>query len=276
MSTIAISLTLFDAQKAKVAVENPGTGKDRFKPVCPCCKRDFITDESSPGFTEDVQLFMDTLEELGSASSPLLRTDPREAQGKEQYENWRKLVSECMDDARDYRRVSKELSDVESEHSRLSDDFRRRQTALKQQREEKDDLGRTEDELRELADVAKRWLGEAQRIADKHIQIGQQQLDLTATLGDCSRDIKDVERDLNRKMADKDDLGDKINELNKEMTQLNQVISDLSGKAMRMDQLAREKEEKFAADRKNLERKEELSELINQITREEKGVSTDV
>jgi hypothetical protein len=46
----------------------------------------------------------------------------------------------------------------------------------------------------------------------------------------------------------------------------------LSQKAQRMEQLARDKEEKFSEERKNADRKVELSDLIRNILGEERKV----
>jgi DNA repair exonuclease SbcCD ATPase subunit len=188
---------------------------------CPCCVRD-LEDEDS------LRLFQETLAALASDTSPLLKVDARHQETKAKYVEWKKIVVECMDDLRDYQRMNKEMNDTEKEHQRLSEDASHFQAKLRNQKSEKTDLQVSDEELRDIAELSKRWSEDAGRLAEKRMQIGQKELDLSASVTDSGRDLKTVEREMNEKMEEKDMLSNKINTLNREATKLNTLLANLS------------------------------------------------
>lgn len=227
---------------------------------------------------------------LASDNSPLLRIDSQYRDMKANYEGWKETVAEYTDDLRDYFRMSKELRDAEKEHQRLLDDISHYNTKIRKQKSDVQDLQQTDDEMRDIVDLSKRWSEDAARIAEKGMQVAQKKVDLSASISDTGRDLRTVERDLNNLMEQKDELANKITNLNREMTQINTAVNNLSAQvssrafvsalvvpfltvalqAARMDQIARDKEERFSTERKNAERKAEVAEQLQKIGQEEK------
>jgi myosin heavy subunit len=148
----------------------------------------------------------------------------------DKYQRWRKVVSERMDDLRDYSRMTSEAAELEKETSRLQDDIGHYQATLKDQRGKEAEVLSEKQELDTLAIAAKGWSGDATRIAEKRMQISQKNLDLTATATatDNTRDLRTVEREVDELSEEKDNLSNKINRLNKEMTNLNTRFNQLS------------------------------------------------
>lgn len=243
-------------------VKVAGSSSDDFQLQCPCCKRGLEN-------ADEVQIFQLSMDELMGDSSPLINIDPQQVQTKANLERWKRIVSECLDDVRDYHRMNQEMTQVDKENQKLVDDVAHYQAKLREQKNEKADFEKSDAELREALDVAKRWVEDATRVSEKRIHCSQKQIELSASLVETGRDIKTVERELNQKMEEKDEYSNKINVLNREMTNLNNRISQLSMSASRMDQLAREKEEKYASEQKGNDRKTELSVLIANASQEE-------
>jgi predicted nucleic acid-binding Zn-ribbon protein len=215
-------------------------------------------------------VFQDTLTELMSDTSPLLKVDPKYRELKANYESWKTVLTGCMDDLRDYERMNQEMSEVDNQNHRLRDDVAHYQTKLRDQKKDTTDLQVADEELRELLDVTKRWSEDAGRISEKRAKIVQEQEVLTASNADFGRDVTTVELELNRMNEEKDELANKISALNREMSGLNNRAAGFAAQAANMDRLARGKEETFAAERKNHERMAELSELLKDLIQEEK------
>jgi chromosome segregation ATPase len=179
----------------------------------------------------EVENFTRALNEL--LDDPLLvRSDPNaeEAYGiaKSTYVQFRKLLTDKMEDLRDFRRMTDESDDIEKESRKLEDDVALFESTLHEQQEKENELQIEANELRELTESIRRWSEDASRISEKRIRIGQKNLDLSASVVDSSRDLRTVERDMNIRMEEKDNLTNKINRLNKEMTQLNNTITQFS------------------------------------------------
>ena len=172
--------------------------------------------------------------------------------------------------------MSQEMKDVEQENQRLVDDIAHYQTKARNQASDIEDVKRSDEELRDVVELSRRWSEDAGRIAVKRMQIAQKKIDLSATVADPDRDLKTVERDLNRMMEEKDDWANKIVNLNREASQFNTEISRLAEQATRMDQVARKKEEQFAAERKNADRKAEVSEQLQDIGMKEKQLNDQI
>lgn len=174
-------------------------------------------------------MFQDTLTYLSSEESPLFKVDAKYQETRANYEGWKKTLVDCMDDLRDHQRMSQELKDLESEHQRLLEDISHYQSKLRKQQSELDDLQSTHGELRDLVEMSKRWGEDAYRVSEKRMQIAQKSIDLAASVGgDMKRDLKTVERDLNRMIEEKDDYTNKLNNLSRELGQINMTNSNLS------------------------------------------------
>lgn len=147
---------------------------------------------------------------------------------KATYQRWRKVIEDNVDDVRDYGRMNDEWADVEMAIERLQADLDHHQSKALNQNELLVESQPAAEELRGLVDAAKRWSNDANRIADKKIEINQKLTDLSATTAHTGRDLRSVEREMNDKMEEKDNLTNKINKLNREMSSLNNQISQLS------------------------------------------------
>lgn len=209
--------------------------------------------------------------------SVLVRIDEAMAErhraAKTNYTRWKRIVSDCVGDLRDYGRYIQETADLEKEAKQLQDALSKSQSVLQDEKEKCQELQTEADELQALVDATKRWSDDAGRIAEKRMQINQKFLDLSITQTDTGRDLKTVEKEMNDRMEKKDQLTDKISKLNKESTRLNDKISNFSQAASRMDQRARELETKFAEAEKAAKKRSELAEQLEKIAEDEKKVS---
>jgi chromosome segregation ATPase len=176
----------------------------------------------------EVEVFTKTLNELVDTLSQPRDTEENYHRLASFYQQFRKLLSDKMEDLRDYQRLTEESSDIEKESSRLEDDIEIFESTLLGQEGTESDIQVELNELRELVDVARRWSEDASRIAEKRMQIVQKNQNLTASVVDSSRDLRTVESEMNELMEKKDTLTNRINRLNKEMTQLNNAVSTLS------------------------------------------------
>lgn len=216
--TFAVSFSL----QAKVANHGSPLGFDM---ECPCCSREMNADA-----TEKFSKSIDSL--LDENTSKLLNIDHAAVEKfrteKSTYQRWRKVIEDNVDDVRDFNRMNDEWTEVETAIERLQADLDHHQAKANDQNELLVESQPAADELRGLVDAAKSWSDDANRIADKKIEINQKLTDLSATTAHTGRDLRSVEREMNDKMEDKDNLTNKINKLNREMTSLNNQISQLS------------------------------------------------
>jgi chromosome segregation ATPase len=177
--------------------------------------------------------FQERLNELcDENSSPLMRSDPRALdeyrRNKSAYKGWRDVVAENIDDLRDFTRMREELTELETESERLQEDLSDHQNKVDDLKHTLTDSQPEVDELRELFDFAKRVSNDANRIADKRIEVQTKKVDMNATHSYAGRDLRTVEREMTTRMEEKDTLISRINKLNKESSALNNSISNLS------------------------------------------------
>lgn len=147
---------------------------------------------------------------------------------KHMYETMRKSVEDKIDDLRDFRRLTGEADELEREIKRLTDIVVQCNTDLKERSAKRDEAQAEVDELRAVLDMIRRWSDDAVRIAEKKLQAQQKQRDLNATLTDSSRDLKTVDRQIVELREEKEGLANKIVRLNKEMSDFNHRISEVS------------------------------------------------
>lgn len=197
--------------------------EDEYKIECPCCKRDMNINE--------VEVFRAAMKELMIDFS-LVQSDPNAQEQyrtiKATYQNMRKAVESKVDDLRDFRRMTGEAGDVEKEMKRLQDDISHYNATLKDQSDKRDEAQAEVDDLRELVDTVRRWSDDANRVAEKKLQIHQKKLDLNATVTDSTRDLKTVDRQISELKEEKETFSNKILRLNKEMSDINHRISEVS------------------------------------------------
>lgn len=165
---------------------------------CPCCLRDMVT-------TDEMKAFTDQLKKLGGMESILLKADERNKTARSLYQNWRKVVSENMDDVLDYRRICKETTNLDKNISDLDKSLQQLSDELNQATDTKNNLQAESDEVRQLLEDAKRWAENASRIATKRLQVNDKQISLSVTSGDLhGRDMQTVETDLEERMEAKE------------------------------------------------------------------------
>jgi chromosome segregation ATPase len=215
----------YDGQFVSVmqaTVKDPNV-EDEYKIECPCCKRGMNLPE--------VEVFQAAMKDL-SDDFALILSDPNAQEQyrtlKATYQNMRKAVESKVDDLRDFRRMTGEAGDLDKEIKRLQDDISHYNATLKDQTEKRDEAQSEVNELRELVDTIRRWSDDAGRIAEKKLQIYQKKLDLNATVTDSTRDLKTVDRQITELKEEKEVLSNKILRLNKEMSDINHRISEVS------------------------------------------------
>lgn len=200
--------------------------------ACPCCRRDFDT-------VADFDMFEASLDEMKDVErSELLRSNRQQAEksraAKAHYQRWRKAVSETMHDVLEFNRITTEVKDTEVVINDIEEELSTRQSELDGLKVTCSDLQTEADELRDLVDSTKRWTEDARRLSRKKMEIGQKQVDLSiSTSHIADRDLQTVEDDLNKRIAEKDELMNKINNLNKVMSELNNKIVTLSAQVRR-------------------------------------------
>lgn len=200
--------------------------------ACPCCRRDFDT-------VTAFDVFKDSLDEMKDVErSDLLRSNRQQAEksraAKANYQLWRKTVSETMHDVLEFNRITTEVKDTKGVINDMEQELSARQSELDGLRETCSDLQTEVGELRDLVDSTKRWTEDARRLSRKKMEIGQKQVELSiSTSHIADRDLQTVEDDLNMRIADKDELMNKINNLNKVMSELNNKIAMLSAQVRR-------------------------------------------
>ena len=179
----------------------------------------------------EVEVFQVAMKKLVSDSS-LVQSDPNAQEQyrilKATYQNMRKAVESKVDDLRDFRRMTGEAGDLEKDIKRLQDDISHYNANLKDQSDKNDEAQTEVDDLRELMDTIRRWSDDASRISEKKLQIHQKKLDLNATVNDSTRDLKTVDRQITELKEEKEAHSNKILRLNKEMSDINHRISEVS------------------------------------------------
>ena len=92
-------------------------------------------------------------------------------------------------------------------------------------------------DYRSLVKLTKRCVDEACKTARESMRISQKTTDLTlsmtSTINTNNRSLRNVEQEVQGKMEEKDNLMNKINHLNKEMSVINTNISNISTQVSR-------------------------------------------
>jgi chromosome segregation ATPase len=195
--------------------------------ACPCCRREFKT-------IAEFDTFNEALDDLKDVErSVLLRSNRDKVEksraAKANYQRWRKAVSETMHDVLEFNRLTTEVKDIDVVVHDIEQEVAAHQSELDGLSATCSELLTDADELRDLVDSTKRWTEDARRLSRKKMEIGQKQVDLSISTSDMTdRDLETVEDDLSKRTAEKDELMNKINGLNKIMSELNTKIAQLS------------------------------------------------
>lgn len=248
----------------------------------------------------DLKNFEASMQELFGSDSPLVQSNP-EAMGAYQSRKgkllqWKKTVADCTGSVRDFWRLSEEVATTEAQIQALVQEGAKCQEALNDQKVLVAGFDVEASELQTLVDASRRWADDANRIAAKRDQISSKRASLRSITCGEDRDLRTVEREMSQRMEEKDALSNKINALNKEMTDLNRSISQLStqvcltrcrrGMAIltsrfhslplcqfaSVEKRARELEAKYAAKKEAEDRKKLLDAQKSELDKEEEKV----
>jgi DNA repair protein RAD50 len=235
---------------------------------CPCCRQDL-----GGRSAEDMKAMLDELK----VDPALTEIDEKAIEHyknlKETYQGWKEQVEKMSDDLRDVKRLDNELSDHTKDVEKFENELGRYRRMIVDDIERRDEATVAFTEIRELFDVAKRWSTDVARIVGKKMQINQKTMDLPFSGNDGPRrDLETVEREMTRNIKEKDTLMLKINDLNREMMNLNNEVSDLATKAANTDKALRDKEAKYVESQQAAERKMELTRVLQEISAAEKEI----
>ena len=204
--------------------------------ICPCCTRSFNRER------ELIEVFQENLQVLGNKeNSPLLKFNNEHAQkaraAKKNYQIWRNSINEIMPDLMEHTRITIELGGLEVTVNELESAASTYQAELDNLNNECSDVQIEVNDYRSLVELTKRCVDEAGKIASKTMRISQKNTDLmlsmTSTFNTNNRSLRHIERDVEVKMDEKDNLMNKINRLNKEMSVINTHISNISTQVSR-------------------------------------------
>jgi chromosome segregation ATPase len=199
--------------------------------ICPCCTRSFNREQKL------IEVFRENLLSLGNKeNSPLLQFNNEHAQkaraAKKNYQIWRSSINEIMSDLMEHTRITIELGGLDATVNELESSASANQAELDNLIDECSDTQIEVDDYRSLVELTKRCVDEAGKIARKTMRISQKTTDLplsmTSTINTNNRSLRDVEREVEGKMKEKDNLMNKINDLNKVMSVINTNISNIS------------------------------------------------
>lgn len=174
---------------------------------------------------------------MDPAVSSLFKTNPKKVQRnrttKKNFERWRKTISNSMGDISEHKRLVVESQNLTNTVKELEAAVAEQEQELLTLNTDKDDIQSRVDDLRVLSDLTKRWVEDANRMSTKKMRINSKNDDLSMSMTAMStmagnRDLRTVERELEEKREEKDTLMTRIARLNKEMTQLNTRVSNLS------------------------------------------------
>lgn len=174
------------------------------KVVCPCCERGLDDPDS-------VRMFSDQMKTLMGSDSPLLKDGENNKTAKSQYQKWRKIVAENMNDILEYRRIANEVNDMEHNCSSLDTEVEERKKDLETAKMSRDEIQSEVEGLRSLLESCKMWKDAADRINSKRSQAMNKSSTLSISESVHSgRDLKAVERDLAEKTGKRDEYLEKV------------------------------------------------------------------
>lgn len=233
---------------------------------CPCCSRKMNKAEA--------ETFLNTIIGL---DAKIVALDQEKSQQnrttKRQYEKWKQIVNDSIQDCQEFNRLRKEVEDleqiIEEENLVLStlktelEGVNMSQSALQT---ESTELHNFYGETGRLQDVATGVMDKENQIKSKEKRIELH------TPNNGGRDLMHVETDVNRRMEEKESIIKNVTTLNKEMNDLNQKIRLASDIVSSSKRTLQEKESQFQKDQENAIRKKSLQEKILESRNEEEKV----
>jgi prefoldin subunit 5 len=206
---------------------------------CPCCKRSLVDEE-------EIQTFESAFRVLASENSPLLQTDDKTRAARGKYKEWCDIVKDVTNDILEYQRLKSEVEEVETRARELDLQVVCKREELKEAQASVASIQGETNDVKDFYDATKRWVDTSLRIAMQREQVNQKESDFLHVTGVIDgRDLKEVDsalEDLNKK---KDEYADKKNQLNTEMSAINDRVASYSQTATRLENNFRSMEAKY-------------------------------
>lgn len=245
---------------------------------CPCCLKEFATDEELNTFGARMTELADPdVSELHAMAQQKAK-DARAA--LDRYEKWRNTISECMNEYLEYARVSEELKEVEGfindeeggegigSLKGLEQDLETEEAILAEKKEHVKELQTLMTTVNGIQDTAKRVWEKMGNVKEKKDRLKYQFFGSV----DDPRDLKTVEKDLAKSSDQKEVAYTNINKLNNEQKQLNEKISRVTNQAATAERSAREKEDAFKRNQESTKRKDELNDQLKKLSERDKDI----
>jgi myosin heavy subunit len=184
---------------------------------------------------DEVDTFLESMRKLAKEDSDLVKLFKGNDEDRERVNNeksqmklWRSKISDKMTDLRDLSRMTEELKALEKDQTSLEADISALRTSQKNKQSILDDAELEDNELKDILDCSRSWLGDANRISDQKMKIQQRRSDIrsAAPIGQ-DRDLRTVEREVSDQAENTDRIMNEINALNKEATRLNTTNANL-------------------------------------------------
>ena len=174
-------------------------------------------------------------------------------------------VSQSINDWLDYKRIANEIEGIQETIVVEEEDLQSLKAEHSSVTKKNNTLKINCSELQQLQNVAKQFRNDAIKVSDKRHKISQSQNELSMMAPTANgKDLHTLERDLTKKSEDKDSLMNSITLNNKELSDLNNLISRASNQAQKAENAVREQEEKYAIEQKAILKKQELNATIMQ------------
>lgn len=222
----------------------------------------------------------------------------------QKYETWRKSVSEHMNEHLEYTRLLADTTEVEqliekdgnSEVKDLEAELQSAQSKVNEKKEVASELQQlltavrwsiivifnrsqfihwnpclhnySNFQVNGIQDVAKRMWEKMCQVKEKRERLKYM---FCGDIGDDRRDLKTVERDLQKSADAKEQAYYQINKLNNELKSFNEKISRVTNQASTAERTAREKEDTYNRDQAASKRKDELNAQLEKLSEEDRA-----
>lgn len=210
---------------------------DRFE--CPCCKRPLVGED-------EIRTFESTIQSFAKENSPLLQTDQKTKAARDKYKEWCDIVKDVSNDILEHQRLKNEVEEVETRARELDLQLISKREELKEAQASVASIQGETNDARDFYDAAKRWVESSARIAMQREQVNQKEIDFHHVTGVTDgRDLKQVDKDLEDLNKKKDEYADKKNQLNTEMSAINDRVANYSLAATRLEDQLRSMQAKY-------------------------------
>lgn len=153
-------------------------------------------------------------------------------QTKAKIEGWRNTVYSCMQELQEYRRILSELNELTPKITGFEERTRTSTKELAKLESSVVDLKNEESKLSGLRNACKAWSTEASRIEEQSDNISRKSellhVETSEGLGEAS--LEEVDEEIQTLRDEKDSLYDKINRSQKDVTAINEEITNASSK----------------------------------------------